>query len=160
MTAPHISARKTALLALSILLVMLAAAVLFESGQAPLAYAVKAFGPSTALAAVPLVYIALALGRGPSRSALALGVAYPVAILVSFAQAASRRYESGTEGAMDVVYSFVFFWFSKPWMLFLFAFVPVLLRLTVVSWRAYRAKHGRRVAPIIAWGVAMVLAIS
>src|SRR5215207_4964276 len=53
MTAPHISARKTALLALSVLLVMLAAAVVFESGQAPLAYAVQVFGPSTALAAVP-----------------------------------------------------------------------------------------------------------
>jgi hypothetical protein len=159
MDSIQLPARRAARLALVVLAVALLAGVALESGQAPIEHALRAHGPRIALAAVPLLYISLALRRGPSRGALALGVAYPVALLASFAQGMISKYQSGTEGAMEVMFSFLFFWFSASWALFLLAFLPLMMRLALVSWRAYRARYGFRVAPVVAWGAAVTGAI-
>ena len=151
--------RNTAWFALATLLVMLLAAVLFESGQAPIQYPLRAYGLFAIVAALPLVYIAVALTRGPSTRALALGVAYPVAILVLFWRTVSATASSGSEGSMEVVFMFLFFWVNKPWMLFLFVFVPTMIRLLVVSWRAYRSEGSNRIGPVAGWAAAMMVLV-
>ena len=151
--------RNTAWFALATLLVMLVTAVLFESGQAPISYALRAYGPFALVAALPLLYIAVALTRGPSTRALALGVAYPVAVLVLFWRTVSATAASGSEGAMEVGFMFLFFWFSKPWTLFLLVFVPTMIRLLVVSWRAYRSDGSNRLGLVAGWAAAMMIGV-
>jgi hypothetical protein len=160
MNPPHIAVRNTARLALWVLAAMLVVAIVFESGQAPIAVAIQAHAPRIVLTALPLLYVAFVLRRGSSRSALALGVAYPLVIVLSVGHGLWTKFHSGTEGAMDVMFSFLFFWVSAPWTLFLFACVPLLLRLLVVSSRAYRTAHAWQLVPVVAWGAVLLFAIN
>jgi hypothetical protein len=149
--------RNTAWFALAALALVLVAGILFDTGQTPLEYAFGYYAPTAIVAAIPLLYIAIALTRGPSRTALALGVAYPAVLLIALWLTLSSRYSSGTEGSMDVVFMFLFFWVSKAWMLFVLLFVPAMVRLLVVSWRAYRQLPNRRLASLVKWAAVMVL---
>lgn len=154
---PHHAPRNTAWFALAALGLVLIAAILFETGQTPVEYALGYYAPTVVMAAIPLLYIAIALTRGPSRRALALGVAYPAVLLVTLWLTLSNRYSSGTEGSMDVMFMFLFFWVNKVWMLFVLLFVPAMIRLLRVSWRAYRDMPNGRLTPLVKWAAVMVL---
>ena len=65
------------------------------------------------IAAVPLVYIAIALTRGASRRALIVGVAYPAAILLLFWQAVSAQMRGDSDSQMNIAFMLIFFWFNK-----------------------------------------------
>ena len=157
-SASHRAPRNTALFALGALVLTIVSAVAFDTGQMPVAFAMGYLLPSAFLAAAPLVYIAFALRRGPSRSAFALGVAYPVVIIIGAWLSLSAKYSSGTEGAMDVMFTFLFFWASRTLTLLLFLFLPAIIRLLIVSWRAYRTMPGSKAGPVMVWAVAMTVA--
>ena len=159
MSSPHTRVRSAAWLALGILVVLLIAAVVFQSGQTPITYAIRFWGPVVAIASLPLLCIALALGRGPSRWGFALGVAYPLAIFVALWRDISQQFDSGSEGAMNVMFTIGFFFINAPLTVFLLAFIPALVRLAYASWRGYRAQYGRQVVPIAVLAVMMFAAI-
>jgi hypothetical protein len=155
--APHRASRNTALFALAALILVIVFALAFDTGQMPVAYAMGYLLPTAILAAAPLAYIAFALTRGPSRPALALGIAYPIVVLVGGWLSLSAKYASSTEGAMDVVFTFLFFWASRTLMVLLFLFLPAVIRLLIVSWRAYRGVPGRKAGPVLLWITGMTV---
>ena len=156
--ASHHAARDTAWFALVALIAILVAAIVFDTGQTPIVYVLGEYLTYFVLAAIPLLYVAVALTRGPSRRALALAVVYSAATLVGSWITLSNRYNSGSEGSMDVMYSFMFFWVFKAWMVFLLLYVPAMVRLLIVAWRAYDGMPGRRFRPLLAWALAGVVA--
>src|ERR1051325_11266791 len=135
---PHLSARNTARFALAALALALIVAIAFETGQTPIEYAAGYAVPTVLLLSIPLIYIAISLNRKPTRRALALGVAYPAVVLVSLWLAMSAEHAKGSEGAMEVVFRFLFFWASPTWTVILWLFLPAMVRLLITSWRAYR----------------------
>src|ERR1051325_6976824 len=157
---PHLSARNTARFALAALALALIVAFAFETGQTPIEYAAGYALPTVLLLSVPLIYIAISLNRGPTRRALALSIAYPAVILVSLWIAMSAQYSSGSEGAMEVVFRFLFFWASPTWTVILWLFLPALVRLLITSWRAYRLVEGNKIIPLVAWGFVMAICVS
>jgi hypothetical protein len=157
MPTSHLKTRNTALFALTILAAILLAAILFESGQAPIEYVLRAYVPFLAVAAIPLAYLAIALTRGPSRAALTLGVAYPAVVLFLFWRWVSAQAAGDSDSQMNITFMFIFFWAYKPWMFFLIGFVPAMLRMLVVAWRALAEAPGRKLVPILAWGFALLL---
>lgn len=159
MTLPqyHRAVRRTAWFALVALLLALVAGIVFETGQTPIAYAAGLLAPTVAMAAAPLLYVALALRAGPHRRALAIGVAYPAAVLVGIWLALSGKYASGTEGAMGVAFMFMFFFVNKAWTVLLLLFFPALVRLLIVSWKAYRSLPDARYPHLAKWAAAMTV---
>src|SRR5215208_156237 len=157
---PHHSARNAAWFALAALMLALIVALAFQTGQTPIEYALGYALPTTLLLSIPLIYIAISLNRKPSRRALALGIAYPAVLLISLWLALSAKYASGTEGAMDVVFSFMFFWANLTWTVVLLLFLPAMIRLLITSWRAYRTVPGNKIVPVIAWGCLMAVCVS
>lgn len=157
---PHLSARNTARFALAALALALIVAIRFETGQTPIAYAMRYALPAMLLLSIPLIYIAIALNTKPARSALALGVAYPAVILVSLWIAMSAQYSSGSEGAMEVVFRFLFFWASPTWTVILWLFLPAIVRLLITSWRAYRLVDGNKIVPLVGWTFLMGICVS
>lgn len=157
---PHLSARNAARFALAALVLALIVAIAFETGQTPIEYALGYALPTALLLSIPLVYIATSLNKQPSRRALALGIAYPAVILITLWLSLSAKYASGSEGAMDVVFSFMFFWANLTWTVILLLFLPAMIRLLITSWRAYRLLPGNKVVPVIVWGMVMAVCVS
>src|SRR5215212_11710946 len=157
---PHHSARNAAWFALAALTLALIVAVAFQTGQTPIEYALGYALPTALLLSIPLAYVAISLNKKPSRRALALGVAYPAVILVALWLALSARYRSGSEGAMDVMFSFMFFWANLTWTVILLLFLPAMIRLLITSWRAYRLMPGNKIVPVVAWAFLMAICVS
>lgn len=156
----HRSARNAALFALVALTLALFVALKFETGQTPIEYALGYALPTALLLAIPLVYLVISLGRQPSRRALALGIAYPAVILIALWLSLSAKYASGTEGAMDVMFRFLFFWASPTWSVVLLLFLPAMIRLLITSFRAYRELPGNKLVPVIVWACVMAVCVS
>ena len=155
---PHLRVRNASILATVAIGLVVIGAVAFDSGQAPIGETVGTVLPLALVAALPLIYLIVKLRRAPSRSSLALAVAYPVVVLGLVLFALKSEFDSGSEGSMNVTYSLVFFWFSIGWTLFLFAYLPAVARLLLVSWRAYRSSYSG-FAPIAVWGAGLVVVL-
>jgi hypothetical protein len=135
----HRPPRNTALVALVALALMLAASVLLERGPRSMSQAIGDFAPLLAIAALPLVYMAVRLRARPDRGALVVGVVYPTIVLVAFLLDVYRRCHGTPEEQADVVQSLAFSWRRASWATFLLFYVPALARLLGVSCRALGA---------------------
>ena len=152
---PDKSLFRTAILALLLLGAMLLAAILFESGQAPVEDVVRGWAPLLGIAALPLVVLLILLAIGPSRLAIALALAFPVVVLVIFWLIVRDQMQGDSDSQMNIMFMFMFFWFNIPWMLFLIGFVPVMLRMLWLAWRAFSDIPRRPYGPVVAWIVAL-----
>jgi hypothetical protein len=146
---------RIAIVALVLLGAMLLAAILFESGQAPVGNVVRAWAPILGVAGLPLIVLLIMLAGGPSRAAIALSVAYPVAVLILFWFVVREQMQGDSDSQMNIMFMFMFFWFNIPWMLFLLGFVPAMLRMLWVAWRAFSAMPRRPLGLAVAWAVGL-----
>ena len=157
---PHLAARNTAWFALGALALGLIVAIRYQSGQTPISYAMGYTLPTAVLLAIPLIYIAVSLNRGPTRRALSLGIAYPAVLLVAVWMTLSAEYAKGSEGQMEVLFSLLFFWANLVWTVAVVLFLPAMVRLLITSWRAYRLLPGNKIVPVIAWVALMALCVT
>ena len=134
---PHIYARNTALFGMAAAVLTAVVALSQETGTGPLWPVVKTIIPPALLFLIPLGFIAWRLRRDPDPAGLAMGIAFPAVVLVMFCFGIRDSWVHGsTEEKMGIFYSFLFFFFSPSWALYLWLIVPMLLRLLYKSLRA------------------------
>ena len=103
----------------------------------PLWKSIRVLLPTALFFLIAFGFVAYQLRRKPDEKGLAMGVAFPATVIMLFLYSVLDSYVHGSsETRMALAYSFLFFFASPAWALFLFVMIPTLLRLMYKSVRA------------------------
>jgi hypothetical protein len=134
---PHVSARNTALFG-TVLTVLIYFVAFFQNDDTgPLWKSLRVLLPTALFFLGCFAFVAYSLRRKPEEKGLAMGIAFPTTVILLFLYSVVDSYVHGSsETQMGIVYSFLFFFTSPAWALFLWLMIPTLLRLMYKSVRA------------------------
>ena len=133
----HISARNTAIFGLALTVLIFFVALFTAGDEARLWKSVLTMLPTAMLFLLPLSFVVYRLRREPDNAGLAMGIAFPAAILLMGAYGLHDKWVHGDSDAQKEVFFGLLFAFAIPaWGLFLYVMVPTLLRLMYKSIRA------------------------
>jgi hypothetical protein len=134
---PHVSARNTARFGMVLTVLIYLVAFFQNDDTGPLWKSLRVLLPAALFFLGCFAFVAYSLRREPEEKGLAMGIAFPSIVVVLFFYSVFDSYVHGSsETQMGIVYSFVFFFASPAWALFLWLMIPTLLRLLYKSIRA------------------------
>lgn len=134
---PHVSARNTALFGMLLTVLIYFVAFFQNDDTGPLWKSLRVLLPAALFFLGCFAFVAYSLRRKPEEKGLAMGIAFPSIVVLLFFYSVFDSYIHGSsETQMGIVYSFLFFFTSPAWALFLWLMIPTLLRLLYKSIRA------------------------
>lgn len=134
---PHVSARNTALFGMLLTVLIYFVAFFQNDDTGPLWKSLRVLLPAALFFLGCFAFVAYSLRREPEEKGLAMGIAFPTIVVLLFFYSVFDSYVHGSsETQMGIVYSFLFFFASPAWALFLWLMIPTLLRLLYKSIRA------------------------
>lgn len=134
---PHVSARNTAIFGMILTVLIYAVAFFQNDDTGPLWKSIRVLLPAALFFLFAFGFVAYQLRRKPDEKGLAMGVAFPATVIAVFIYSAFDSYVHGSsETRMALAYSFLFFFTSPAWGLFIGLMLPTLLRLMYKSVRA------------------------
>ncbi|HJP86215.1 MAG TPA: hypothetical protein VJ852_09510 [Gemmatimonadaceae bacterium] len=134
---PHVSARNTAIFGMALTVLIYFVAFFQNDDTGPLWKSIRVLLPAALFFLVSFAFVAYQLRHKPDEKGLAMGVAFPATVIALFAYSVLDSYVHGaSETRMALAYSFIFFFASPAWALFLWLMIPTLLRLMYKSIRA------------------------
>lgn len=135
--SPHVSARNTALFGMVLTVLIYLVAFFQNDDTGPLWKSLRVLLPAALFFVMCFAFVAYSLRHEPEEKGLAMGIAFPAIVVVLFFYNVFDSYIHGSsETQMGIVYSFLFFFTSPAWALFLWLMIPTLLRLMYKSIRA------------------------
>ena len=134
---PHVSARNTALFGMVLTVLIYFVAFFQNDDTGPLWKSLRVLLPAALFFLGCFAFVAYSLRRKPEEKGLAMGIAFPATVILLFLYSVADSYVHGSsETQMGIVYSFLFFFTSPAWALFLWMMIPTLLRLMYKCIRA------------------------
>jgi hypothetical protein len=134
---PHVSARNTAIFGMALTVLIYFVAFFQNDDTGPLWKSIRVLLPTALFFLFAFGFVAYQLRRKPDEKGLAMGVAFPATVIALFVYSVFDSYVHGaSETRMALAYSFLFFFASPAWALFLWVMIPTLLRLMYKSVRA------------------------
>ncbi len=134
---PHVSARNTALFGMVLTVLIYFVAFFQNDDTGPLWKSLRVLLPAALFFLGCFAFVVYSLRRKPEEKGLAMGIAFPATVVVLFLYSVVDSYVHGSsETQMGIVYSFLFFFTSPAWALFLWLMIPTLLRLMYKCVRA------------------------
>ena len=134
---PHVSARNTALFGMVLTVLIYFVAFFQNDDTGPLWKSLRVLLPAALFFLGCFAFVAYSLRRKPEEKGLAMGIAFPATVIILFLYSVADSYIHGSsETQMGLLYSFLFFFTSPAWALFLWVMIPTLLRLMYKSVRA------------------------
>ena len=134
---PHVSARNTALFGMLLTVLIYIVAFFQNDDTGPLWKSLRVLLPAALFFLACFAFVAYSLRRKPEEKGLAMGIAFPSIVVLLFFYSVFDSYIHGSsETQMGIVYSFLFFFASPAWALFLWLMIPTLLLLLYKSIRA------------------------
>jgi len=135
---PHIAARNTAIFGIALTVVIYCLEISVPVNDADFWKSMRVLVPIALVFLGALGFVAWRLWNGPDKSGVAMGIAFPAALLLVmlFATLGTMMFGNG-EQQMGVSYSILFAFMLPPgWGLFVYVMVPTLIRLLYKSIRA------------------------
>lgn len=134
---PHVSARNTALFGMVLTVLIYFVAFFQNDDTGPLWKSLRVLLPAALFFLGCFAFVAYSLRRKPEEKGLAMGIAFPATVILLFLYSVADSYVHGSsETQMGIVYSFLFFFTSPAWALFLWMMIPTLARLMYKCIRA------------------------
>jgi hypothetical protein len=127
---PHVSARNTALFGMLLTVLIYFVAFFQNDDTGPLWKSLRVLLPAALFFLGCFAFVAYSLRREPEEKGLAMGIAFPAIVVSLFFYSVADSYIHGSsETQMGILYSFLFFFTSPAWALFLWVMIPTLLHL-------------------------------